>query len=83
MIFLAYADVATDRVLADGLADDAIALAPGLLAVDTELSRSKLYHGLKHLRAKGTPLLVTSLTEVPKLTGMEPGSLAWFRQHQR
>ncbi len=80
MIFLASTSADPDRVVAEGLADDAVALAAGLLAVDTDLRRSKLYHGLKRLQGAGEPLLVAELAEPPKFKGMAPGSLSWFRE---
>lgn len=80
MIYLASTSVAPDRVLAEGLADDAIALVDGLIAVDSDLGRSKLYHGLKRLQASADPLLVAELSEPPKFKGMASGSLSWFRE---
>lgn len=54
-------------------------LRPGLVFVDSELHRSAVYHALKDHLPPGTPLLVAELHEVPKFTGMAPGSLAWAR----
>lgn len=80
MIYLAHTAAPPGDVLAAGLADDLVELTPGLLAVDSELSRSKLYHGLKRLQPDGAPLLVAQLTEPPKLKRMAEGSTAWFRE---
>ncbi len=80
MIYLAHTAADPDQVLAAGLADDLVELTPGLLAVDTDASRSKLYHGLKRLQPERAPLLVTVLADVPKLKGMTAGSTAWLRQ---
>jgi hypothetical protein len=79
VIYLAHTAAHPDQILAAGLADDLIELVAGLLAVDTDLSRSKLYHGLKRLQPKDSPLLVSTLTEAPKLKGMAAGSTAWLR----
>jgi hypothetical protein len=79
VIYLAHTVVAPDAAVAEGLADDAFALTEGLLAVDTDLTRSKLYHGLKRLQPADVPLLVAEVADPPKLKGMEPGALAWFR----
>jgi hypothetical protein len=54
-------------------------LRPGLLFVDSEQSRSVVYHALKHELPPDTPLLVATMSEVPKFKGMAPGSLAWAR----
>jgi hypothetical protein len=83
VIYLAHTSAEPDRILVGGLADDLVELAPGLLAIDSELSRSTLYHALKALQPKAAPLLVAQLTEVPKLKGMASGSLAWLRARCR
>ena len=54
--------------------------ADGLVAVDSPLSRSKLYHRLKALQPRDAPLLVAELAEIPKFKGMAPEALAWLRQ---
>lgn len=79
MIYLAHTAADPDRILAAGLADDLVELTPGLLAIDADVSRSKLYHGLKRLQPEGAPLLVAVLAEAPKLKGMTAGSTAWLR----
>lgn len=79
MIFLVHTAAPPEQILAAGLVDDLIELAPGLLAIGTDLTRSKLYHGVKALQPKAAPLLATELTEVPKIKGMAPGSLSWMR----
>ena len=80
MIYLALTSAEADEVLAAGLADDVCALTEGLLAIDTELTRSRLYHRLKPLQPAAAPLLVAAIDEPPKFKGMAPGALAWFRQ---
>lgn len=58
---------------------DHIELQPGLLLVETELSRSKLYHQVKWALPKGTALLAAPLGDAPKFKGMEDGALKWVR----
>ena len=79
MIYLVHTPASTTSVLAAGLADDAIELTDRLLAVDSVLSRSKLYHGVKALQSKDAPLLVAELSEPPKAKGLTAGAVAWFR----
>ena len=55
-------------------------LRPGLLLIASEASRSAVYHAVKDELPSGWPLLVTRLHEVPKLRGMDAGSLAWARR---
>jgi hypothetical protein len=54
-------------------------LCSGLLFVDSDQSRSVVYHALKDQLPRGTPLLVAELDEAPKFSRMAPGSLAWIR----
>jgi hypothetical protein len=56
-----------------------VVLRPGLLLVDSDQTRSTVYHALKAELPAGSALLVTQLHEVPKFKGMAPGSLAWLR----
>jgi hypothetical protein len=56
-------------------------LRPGLVLVDSEQSRSVVYHAVKDLLPAGSPLLVSRLDEIPKFKGMEPGALTWARAH--
>ncbi|MCA1749309.1 MAG: hypothetical protein ABR601_06920 [Parasphingopyxis sp.] len=58
---------------------DRFELQPGLLLVDSELSRSKLYHQIKWALPKDTPLLVAPLEDAPKFKGMETGALNWVK----
>ena len=78
-IYLVHTAAAPDQVLADGLGDDLVELTDGLVVVESELTRSELYHGLKRLQAPDTPLLVAELTEPPKMKAMAPGAHAWLR----
>lgn len=58
---------------------DRFDLQPGLLLVDSDLSRSKLYHRIKWALPADTPVLVAPLEEAPKFKGMAKGSLNWVR----
>lgn len=78
-IYLASTTAEPERILADGVAEDCIELTAGLCAVQTDRTRSQLYHRLKALQGSDEPLLVAELTEVPKFTRLAPGSLAWLR----
>ena len=70
-----------DREIGQELAQalDRFELAPGLLIVDSELTRSKLYHQVKWALPRGTALLVAPLADAPKFKGMEEGALKWVR----
>lgn len=63
----------------DGIADEAVRLAPGLWLAHSEETRSGIYHRVKRLLPAGTPLLVAPLADHPKFKGMAPGALAWLR----
>lgn len=80
MIYLIHAAVDPDRVMAEGLADDVVLLMGSLLAVDTPLTRSKLYHGLKRLQGGELPLVVAPISDVPKIKGAEAGTTRWLRE---
>lgn len=58
---------------------DHFALHPGVHAVATSATRSRLYHGVKRTLPAGSALMVCALHEIPKFKGMAPGALAWFR----
>lgn len=58
---------------------DHFPLQPGLMLVDTELTRSKLYHQVKWALPHGTALLTAPLEDAPKFKGMETGALNWIR----
>jgi hypothetical protein len=80
VIYLALTAAEPDVVLADGLADEVCPLTDALLAIDTPLSRSKLYHGLKRLQAAELPLVVAELTEPPKVKSVRAGAHGWLRE---
>jgi hypothetical protein len=58
---------------------EAVTLRPGLLLIDSDQSRSTVYHAVKDQLPAGSPLLVAQLHEVPKFKGMAAGTLAWLR----
>ena len=61
------------------LALDFFELQPGLLLIDSDLTRSKLYHRIKWALPKDTALLCAPLADAPKFKGMETGALNWVR----
>ena len=58
---------------------DGIRLRDGLYLIQSELTRSKLYHRIKWQLKDGAALLVAPLADDPKFKGMEAGSLKWLR----
>ena len=82
----AYLIVVPDPPAEDGppaplrVADEAIELADGVYLALTDLSRSRLYHRVKHQLPAGTALLVAPLADAPKFKGMAKGALAWIRE---
>lgn len=60
---------------------DGVELQEGLYLIRSELSRSRLYHGIKRQLADGSPLLVAPLSDDPKFKGMASGSLKWLREN--
>lgn len=79
MLYLAYLDGHDLGADVDGPWREIRPLRPGLVFVDSDQSRSVVYHALKDQAPAGTALLVDELSEVPKCKGMAPGSLAWAR----
>lgn len=73
-----------DREIAPELAAalDRFELRPGLLLVDSALTRSKLYHQVKWALPAGSALLVAPLAEAPKFKSMDAGALAWLRARE-
>lgn len=55
-------------------------LADGLVAVESDVTLSVVYHQLKAELPSGAALLVTPLDHRPKLKGLAPGSATWFRE---
>ena len=81
-LFLVWHD--PDRTIGEELriALDRFELAPGLMLIDSPLSRSRLYHRVKWALPPGTALLVAPLAEAPKFKGMNAGALAWTRRRR-
>ncbi|MFC3231149.1 hypothetical protein ACFOGJ_28130 [Marinibaculum pumilum] len=79
-LFLAWIGVDRDSLDLEG---EICALNPRLFLVETELSRSKLYHRIKWQLPDDTALLVAPLAEIPKFKGMAEGSTAWARERKR
>ncbi len=82
MLYLAYEADGTIAEGAPGPWDDLVVLRPGVLLIDSEASRSRVYHGLKRLLPPDTPLLVAPLADAPKMAHMAPGTTAWLRSRE-
>jgi hypothetical protein len=79
MLYLGYLDGCELDADEDGPWREVFPLRRGLVLIDSEQSRSRVYHALKDALPRDTPLLVAQLDEVPKFKGMAPGALAWAR----
>lgn len=79
MLYLAWVAGSDMFPGAEGPWSETFTLRPGLFLVDSEQSRSAVYHALKDHLPRDTPLLVAALDEVPKFKGMAPGAVAWAR----
>ena len=79
MIYLVHTTADPEAIERDGGVDEVQPMTDGLLLIESDLTRSKLYHRLKALQGRDLPLLVVSLRAVPKFKGMAPGALAWAR----
>lgn len=79
MVYLGYLDGEELPADVPGPWREVRPLRPGLVFVDSDQSRSVVYHALKDALPRDTPLLVTELHEVPKCKKMAAGSLAWAR----
>jgi hypothetical protein len=64
---------------AEGPWSDLVQLHPGLLLIDSDATRSAVYHAVKHHLPPETPLLVAPLADDPKFSRMAPGTTAWLR----
>ena len=82
MLYLAWEDTGEVDATAEGPWEDAIVLRPGLLLLDSQASRSVVYHALKHHLPEGTALLIAPLSAAPKMKGMSEGSTTWLRQRR-
>lgn len=81
MLYLAYLDGHDLGEDLEGPWREVITLRPGLMFVDSDQSRSVVYHALKSELPPGSPLLVAACHEVPKFKGMAAGALSWARAH--
>lgn len=79
MLYLAHLDGHDLAADTPGPWRELFPLRAGLVFVDSEQSRSIVYHALKAELPADTPLLVARCAEVPKFKGMAPGALAWAR----
>ncbi len=73
-----------DGVDDTGLAEmaDGFRLQPGLFLVDSEDSRSRVYHDIKHWLGGDRALAVAPLARAPKFKGMAEGALNWVRARE-
>lgn len=62
------------------MARPAGALDGGLVLIDSDASRSAVYHALKDYGPPGAPILVAALHDAPKLAHMPPGVHSWSRR---
>lgn len=79
MLYLAYEETGELDATVAGPWTEAFVLRPGLLLLDSEATRSEVYHALKHHLPADTALLVAPLADAPKVKGMAPGSTTWLR----
>jgi hypothetical protein len=79
VLYLAWEETGAVDATAEGPWEDAVVLRPGLLLLDSQASRSVVYHALKHHLPAGTALLVAPLADAPKMKGMAEGTTAWLR----
>lgn len=79
MLYLASEDTGELDESIEGPWLDAVVLRPGLLLLDSDATRSEVYHALKHHLPEGCALLVAELAGPPKMKGMAEGSTTWLR----
>jgi hypothetical protein len=80
VIYLAWLGQPIDGPI-DGPWSDVFALEAQLVLIESEQSRSRVYHALKDLLPAGAPLLVQAIHDPPKFKGLAPGATAWLRSH--
>ena len=78
-VYLAYFDAAGADM--DGFVQETRhkRLNDGLYFVDSDESRSRLYHRIKRYLKKDAPLLVAPLDRAPKFKKLDDGALKWIR----
>ena len=79
MLFVGWEGSSSIEAGAEGPWSDLVVLHPGLLLIDSDATRSEVYHALKHHLPPETPLLVAPLADDPKFSRMTPGTTAWLR----
>ena len=75
LVYLRDAETALDPSEFDGMRQ----LDAGLFLIQSDESRSRVYHAVKHATG-AEKLLVAPLADDPKFKGMEAGALKWLRQ---
>ena len=76
-VYLAWTSEAPEDF--DGPWHEARAIAPGLLALESDETLSVVFHALKWSLPDGAALLVTPVQQTPKSRGMAPGTTSWLR----
>ncbi len=78
-VYLAYFDPAGADM--EGFEQETVQkkLAENLYFVESEETRSRLYHRIKRYLGEEAPLLVAPLHQAPKFKNMEDGALKWTR----
>lgn len=79
MLYLAWEETGAVDATVEGPWEDAVLLRPGLLLLDSEATRSVVYHAFKHQLPEGVSLLVAPLAQAPKMKGMAEGTTTWLR----
>ena len=82
MIFLAWSSTEAADGYGEGPWVSTFDLGHGLVLVDSEQTRSVVYHAVKHSLPPGTAVLVAPLDDAPKSKGLAPGAAAWLRTHR-
>jgi hypothetical protein len=80
VLFLGWVGSSTVAPDAAGPWSDVLALRPDLLLIDSDATRSAVYHALKDHLPPRTPLLVAPLADDPKFAHLAPGAGAWLRE---
>ena len=79
MLYVGWEDTGEVSAEAEGPWIELVVLRPGLLLIDSEATRSEVYHGLKGHLPPETPLLVAPVDGTPKFSQMAAGTTAWLR----
>ena len=78
-VYLAYFDPGGADM--DGFMQETVQkkLAENLYFIESDETRSRLYHRIKRYLTEDAPLLVAPLDQAPKFKSMEDGALKWTR----